>query len=576
MDIETGDEIELLELSSSLVEHTGFVAALSERVVRVANARHASYARVRRLDRPAADRLVLVSDSLPGWRLSELLGVAAEERIPLDMSVVIGLLRQLLPAVALFARNNRESAIGNLAPERLLVTPQARLVITEHAFGPAIEKLTAARDRLWHDFRVAISPAAGHPRIDSRVDAHALGVVALSLMTARSLADDEYPAKLEALVEVLRERRDGTTVPLTAGMEHWLLRALQLDSRAAFQSPQEAHLAFESMLTAERSYVTTPAALEAFVAKVGAVIDRNRTPVPPPAPPTPEPALRLVETSMPVAMPPRMLAATAQAVAQVMSTQAAPALSLVPPPAPSPFSAEVVPAPAATPIVAPSPQRSEPASILSLSRSSADEESPEPVAETQPTNSPLGLTVPAAHPATPVTRSSLALTLVALAMLQSGVLMYLWSHPPGASANGLGDLVVQSHPTSARVIVDGEDHGVTPTSLRLPAGAHVLEIRVGNSESRVIPVTINAGVQTAQYIELQSVPLTGGLDLRSEPSGAKVTVDGQKRGATPLRVIELPPGDHEILFDAPGGSLKQSVHIDAGVTTQVTMRMPVK
>ncbi len=578
VDLETGDEIELLELSSALVEHPSFVAALSERVVRVANARHASYARVRRLDRPAADRLVLVSDSLPGWRLAELLRVASEDRLAIDMSVVIGLLRQLLPAVALFARNNRESAIGNLAPERLVVTPQARLVITEHAFGPAIEKLSAARDRLWRDFRVAISPAAGHPRIDSRADAHALGVIALSLMTARTLADDEYPAKLQALVEVLRERRDGTTVPLTAGMEHWLLRALQLDSRAAFQSPQEAHLAFESMLASERSYVTTPTALEAFVAKVGASIDRNRMlTAPPPVLPLPEPALRLVESSAPAVASMRILAATAPAVVPVVLTSPTPALSLVPPPAPTPSPAPAVAAAPTQPsVVAAPPQRPDSLSILSLSRSDASDESSEPVELAHPNNSLLGLTTAAAPPAAPVTRSSLALTLVALAMLQSGVLMYLWSHPPGASANGLGDLVVQSRPTSARVIVDGEDRGVTPTSLRLPAGAHVLEIRVGSSESRVIPVTINAGVQTAQYIELQSVPLTGGLDLRSEPSGARVSVDGQKRGATPVRMVDLPPGEHVILFDAPGGSVKQSVHIDAGITTQVTVRMPVK
>ena len=574
VDLDTGDEIELLELSSSLVEHANFVAALSERVVRVANTRHASYARVRRLDRPAADRLVLVSDSLPGWRLSELLRVAAEERVTIDMSVVIGLLRQLLPAVALFARNNRESAIGNLAPERLQVTPQARLVITEHAFGPALEKLATTRDRLWRDFRVAISPAAGHPRIDSRADAHALGVIALSLMTARTLADDEYPAKLQSLVEVLRERRDGTTVPLTAGMEHWLLRALQLDSRAAFQSPQEAHLAFESMLASERSYVTTPTALEAFVVNVGAVIDRNRALVPPPALPIPEPALRLVETPAP-AVPARTLAATAPAVAPVMSAQPAPALSLVPPPSPVPASAPAVAeAHAEAPVVVPPPQRSEPVSMLSLSRPSAIEEPAEPVEVTQPTNSLL--TSAPAPQSSPVTRTSLALTLVALAMMQSGVLMYLWSHPPGASTAGLGDLVVQSRPTSARVIVDGEDHGVTPATLRLTAGAHVLEIRVGSSDSRVIPVTIVAGMQTAQYIELQSVPQTGGLDLRSEPSGAKVSIDGQSRGAAPVRIIDLPPGDHEILFDAPSGSVKQSVHIDAGVTTQVTVRMPKK
>ena len=576
VDLETGDDIELLELSSSLVEHPGFVAALSERVVRVANARHASYARVRRLDRPSADRLVLVSDALPGWRLSELLRVAAEEQISIETTVVIGLLRQLLPAVALYARNNRESAIGNLAPERLVVTRQARLVITEHAFGPAIEKLNPGRDRLWREFRVVVSHGAGLPRVDARADAHAVGVIALSLMTERSLADDDYPEKLQSLVEVLRERRDGETAPLTPGMEHWLLRALQLDSRAAFQSPQEAHLAFESMLASERSYVTTPTALEAFVTKVGALIDRHRMPSVPAAPahpPMPEPALRLVEAPAPVSVP----RAIAPIVPVVDQTPAAPvpalALSLVPPPTTDAVVASIpVPLPAAPP-EEPNPVPDPPAAPPTPAVAEAVAEATREAVETVP---PVpSFTLPSS-PISTVARSSLALTLVALAMLQSGVLMWLWSNPPGGAQSGLGDLVVHSRPTSARVIVDGEERGVTPATLQLQPGAHVLEIKVGNSEPRVIPLTIQAGVQTAQYVELQSVPLTGGIDLRSEPPGAKVSVDGRRRGVTPLRMNDLPPGEHELLFDAPTGSIKQKVHIDAGVMTQVTVRMPGK
>jgi hypothetical protein len=556
VDVDTGDEVELLELATVLVD----------------NARHTSYARVRRLDRPAADRLVLVSESLPGWRLSELLRVAAAERIAIDMTVVIGLLRQLLPAVALYARNNRESAIGNLAPERLLLTPQARLVITEHAFGPALERLNATRDRLWREFRVVVAPAAGHPRIDARADAHALGMIALALLTGRTLADDEYPAKLQALVEVLRERRDGSTVPLSAGMEHWLLRALQLDSRAAFQSPQEAHLAFESMLASERSYVTTPAALEAFVARVGPLIDRERVPA---KPQVPEPILRLVE-------PPAPRPVSSAATPAVADVAAAASVS-------TPVVAATAPPTLPAPVVVTSPALTAPASqpesesASPPSQVSASEASPPPAEEhvEAPSLSPTSTLLAASAPATPsgpssVARNSLALTLVALAMLQSGVLVWLWSHPPGSSQSELGELVVQSRPASARVIVDGEDRGLTPTSARLKAGAHVLEIRVGNSEARVIPVTIQSGVQTAQYIELQSVPMTGMLDLRSEPPGAKVSVDGQKRGATPVRLTDLPPGDHEILFDAPSGSVKQSVHVDAGVTTQVTVRMSSK
>ena len=43
IDSETGDEVELLDLSAELVEHSGFVTALGERVARFAAVRHASY-----------------------------------------------------------------------------------------------------------------------------------------------------------------------------------------------------------------------------------------------------------------------------------------------------------------------------------------------------------------------------------------------------------------------------------------------------------------------------------------------------------------------------------------------------
>ena len=55
------------------MENAGFVTALAERVARFATVRHASYAHLRRLDRPSSDRLVLVSDLHAGWRLSDLL-----------------------------------------------------------------------------------------------------------------------------------------------------------------------------------------------------------------------------------------------------------------------------------------------------------------------------------------------------------------------------------------------------------------------------------------------------------------------------------------------------------------------
>ena len=294
IDSETGDEVELLEFAPELVEHSGFVSALGERVARLSAVRHASYVHLRRLDRPSADRLQLVSDLTQGWRLSEMLEESAAVKIPIDITVVIALLRQLLPAVALFGRHNRDAAIGTISPLRLIVTPQSRLVIAEHAFGPPIEKLNLGRDKLWRDFRIAMPPSAGLPRANQRADAMAVGVVALTLLIGRSLEVEEFPGQLQSLVDGAKESRDGQGSPLSSALSTWLKRALQFDVTNAFQTPSEAQVAFESVLASDRSYVTTSPTFIEWVSRIGITIENKRPPKPAKAapPPPPPPAHR--------------------------------------------------------------------------------------------------------------------------------------------------------------------------------------------------------------------------------------------------------------------------------------------
>ena len=134
--------------------------------------------------------------------------------------------------------------------------------------------------------------------------------------------------------------------------------------------------------------------------------------------------------------------------------------------------------------------------------------------------------------------------------------------------------MVQSRPLAARVSVDGEDRGVTPLTMKLAAGVHVLEVQIGKSEPRVIPLTIRSGVQTAQYVELQNVPTTGGLDIRTDPPGARVSIDGQNRGTAPVTIRDLPPGDHDVVLEANGQKVTQTVRVDAGATAQLVVPMP--
>jgi hypothetical protein len=163
--------------------------------------------------------------------------------------------------------------------------------------------------------------------------------------------------------------------------------------------------------------------------------------------------------------------------------------------------------------------------------------------------------------------------LVVLVVLEAAAIGWLVFGRTGGATGRQGEVVVQSRPAAARVSIDGEDKGITPVTAALGEGAHVIEVRVGRSEPRVIPIDVKDGVQHSLYLELQSVATVGGLDVRTDGTSARVTVDGRARGSTPLSLRDLAPGDHEVLLDAGRQRVRQTVRIEPGVTSQLVVPM---
>jgi len=230
----TGELLQILRIRPALTAVASFEFALRERTARLANFRHAYYTRVRRIDRamPPGGSLAVVSDHVEGTRLSDILRVAEERHLQLDVNAAICLMRQLVPAVAVLHENARDVAHGLIAPERLVVSPNAKLMIVEHVLGAAIEQLQYGRDRLWQEFRVAMPPSAGLPRFDHRADVAEMGLVALALLLGRPIAQDEYPNQIGKLLDGARERSPiGGERPLSTALHGWLSRTLQLDVR---------------------------------------------------------------------------------------------------------------------------------------------------------------------------------------------------------------------------------------------------------------------------------------------------------------------------------------------------------
>ncbi len=100
-----------------------------------------------------------------------------------------------------------------------------------------------------------------------------------------------------------------------------------------------------------------------------------------------------------------------------------------------------------------------------------------------------------------------------------------------------GKLAIRSQPAQARIFIDGKDYGQTPDTVSLPAGKHTLILRKNRFESARKIVKILA--RQTQSVQIILKPLAT-LLITSEPAGAQIEINGQKRGQTPLNTV-VPP-----------------------------------
>jgi len=587
-DATTGELLQILRIRSELTAVPSLEFALRERTARLMNFRHAYYARVRRVDRAPGGGLAIVSDHVEGTRLSDLLRASYQRGLQLNTNAAACLIRQLVHAVALLHENVRDASHGLIAPERLVVTPHARLVAVEHVLGSAIEQLQFSRERLWQEFRLALPSSAGAVRFDHRSDVNGIGITALSLILGRPIAAEEFPLAIPQLLMQARERSPmGEERPLSNGFRNWLGRTLQLDVRRAFASAPEALAALEETLASDSSYASAPVALETFLAQYTAVLAGG------PAPAT-MPTLSIVPPSSPAAArtftPPAVNGAVALAAAPVplappgvpvpqggshVAVEGAPRQT--PEPAqPVPTLAELIAVDDLRPAAQTAPLVERPAaptgelSFLALEDSLARmRESSEPPAvdlgiEEEPA---APMPAPAAGGGSRRSRARWIAVAVALAAIVVGG-VYASRFVGAAAPPAMGALSVQSSPAGVEVFVDGVTRGVTPAKIALTPGSHILELR-GRGVPRVIPLQITSGAQVSQYLEFAESPTTGMLVVHSQPAGANVTVDGVARGVTPLTVEGLTSGDHEVILQGATGTSRHTVKVLAGTTASL-------
>jgi PEGA domain len=517
VDRATGEALEYLCLRPELAALPAFVSAVRERIARFAGFDDPRFARVYRIevlppDTPnGPERLAVVSQRASGDRLAGILQAAEEHGLLVDVESFGQLVSQIVSAVARLHQVHLGLAHGSVGPGRIFVTPESGIMLVDYVYAPALEALNLSRDRMWQQFRLAIPPAAGRPRIDRSADALQIGLVALSLLLARAIREDEFPSRLPELIGLAVDRvpggRDGE---MGKPLRSWLSCALQLDPRHNFTSAMELDSALGEWLPT----YTRPTAPLLVSPPVREALGSP-----------PDDTSRVLEgIAEPLAQAPEPRAPVhVHSPAQATTTEGREARRPLftvfsPPPTPSP-----APAALRAPVPAKAPLRAERQSPLLK----------------------IGVGIAAA--------------VLILAVGVPRAISYL--HRPGVP-RATAVVSIASFPEHVEMLLDGKRLGVTPLDVTVSAGTHSFEFR-SDMRRRVIPMTLEPGEYLTQIVDLREEARMGLLEVRSEPPGAQVSIDGRVRGVSPLW-MDLRAGTYTVLITNGSESLQRRVTLEPG------------
>jgi hypothetical protein len=277
-DKKTGDRLEMLRVRPQFCGNAAFETALRKRFRHLGVFDDRAFARVRQIDRldGPTPSLVIVSQHVLGVRLGEVLPVAESLDIRLDIGTALSLIRQLTAAIAtLHSAGDGDDDGGDdyishgcIGPERLLLTADGRLIVTEYILGSALQAMDWSREKFWYEARIAL-PATGElAAFDRQADIMQIGLLALALLGGRSVyAERRYPLPLAQHVAAASEiPLEGPPRRLAPALNEWLVRALQRDRVSAFTTIEDT-LATLDRVIEEGRYDARPSTVAAFVAR---------------------------------------------------------------------------------------------------------------------------------------------------------------------------------------------------------------------------------------------------------------------------------------------------------------------
>ena len=113
-----------------------------------------------------------------------------------------------------------------------------------------------------------------------------------------------------------------------------------------------------------------------------------------------------------------------------------------------------------------------------------------------------------------------------------------------------GMITCTTEPSGATVFVNGIEHGLTPVDVMVPRGGVRLTVRKEGYKEITQTVSVPTGEKKTVALKLEGIPAR--LSVVTEPEQAKVFIDGDYQGKSPVMGAEVRPGTHTIRVELAG------------------------
>ena len=135
-----------------------------------------------------------------------------------------------------------------------------------------------------------------------------------------------------------------------------------------------------------------------------------------------------------------------------------------------------------------------------------------------------------------------------------------------------GSIYVESSPSGASIYFNGNYHGSAPLTINeVWPGSYSIQAELNGYHTYTTTTSVSSGTRSNVYCSLSPMITSGSLYILSNPTNAKVVLDGLYRGNTPLTLNNLAPTTHIVELDYPGYyDWKSTVDVAAGGTKTVS------